>query len=79
MEESKKRGKVLARMKGDLLTFEDARLSEANYDELLLSAVAMAEAARRSNKGHVTDLANTIGDLASHGSSLGGDGGGGGS
>lgn len=78
LEDSKKSGTVLARMKGDLLTFEQARLSEASYDEVLLSAVAMAEAARRQKRnGDVADLASAIGDFASSdGGGGGGDGGG---
>lgn len=74
LEGSKKNGHTLARMKGDLLTFEN-RLSDASYDEVLLSAIAMAEAARRAKrKGDISDLASAIGDFAHSG---GGDGGGG--
>ncbi|CAK3918374.1 Hypothetical predicted protein [Lecanosticta acicola] len=78
LEDRKGRGgRALARMRGDLLTFEQGRLSEASYEEVLLSAVAMAEAARRSGRGHeVGDLARAIGDLASAASD--GDKGGGG-
>ncbi|KAK5130986.1 hypothetical protein LTR08_001398 [Meristemomyces frigidus] len=42
---------VLARMDGDVLTFETEDLSEAAYDEAVLSAVAVAEAARRAGRG----------------------------
>lgn len=67
LEDSKhKPVRVLARMKGDLLTFEQAHLSDAAYDEIVLSAIAMAEAARRAGNGRdVTDLASAIGDFAS--------------
>ena len=78
--DSKKHGQVLARMKGDLLAFEKGRLSSASYDEVLLSAVAMAEAARRAKRnGDLVDLGSAIGDFTSAGSDGGGgDGGGGG-
>lgn len=65
--DSKWNGNVLARMKGDLLTFEKPRLSVESYDEIVVSAVAMAEAARRNKrKGDVVDIASAIGDFTSH-------------
>ncbi|KAK4493713.1 hypothetical protein PRZ48_014898 [Zasmidium cellare] len=82
LEDSKKGGHTLAKMKGDLLTFESGHLSEASYDEVLLSAVAMAEAARRQKrKSDIADLGSAIGDFASGdgGSGDGGGDGGGGS
>ncbi|KAF7192424.1 hypothetical protein HII31_06456 [Pseudocercospora fuligena] len=77
LEDNKKKGRVLAKMKGDLLTFEAGRMSDSNYEEILLSAVAMAEAARRASKGNVTDLASSIGELASSAGHHAGHGGGG--
>ncbi|KAK3705349.1 hypothetical protein LTR37_013322 [Vermiconidia calcicola] len=76
LEDAKRHGHVLARMKGDLLTFEKARLSQESRDEIVMSAIAMAEAARRQKrKGDIVDLASAIGDFTA---SAGGDGGGGG-
>lgn len=64
--DARKGGNVLARMKGDLLTFETSRLSTASYDEVLLSAVAMVEAARRQKRnGDIVDIASAMGDFAS--------------
>lgn len=76
--DSKKNGQVIARMKGDLLTFEKGRLSRESYDEVLLSVVAMAEAARRAKRnGDLVDLGSAIGDFTgSSGDGGGGDGGG---
>lgn len=72
LEDSKKHGNLLARMKGDILTFEMARLTRESYDEVLTSAVAMVEAARRQRKGaEIVDLASAVGELAEKG---GGDG-----
>lgn len=78
LEDSKKSGNTLAKMKGDLLTFEKGNLSDASYDEVLLSAIAMAEAARRQKRnGDIADLASAIGDFSSSdGGGGGGDGGG---
>jgi hypothetical protein len=69
-----KNGKPLARMKGDLLTFEKSHLTTAEYDEIVMSAVAMAEAARRASKRDIVDLANAIGDFTSRGCEKGGGG-----
>ncbi|EME41810.1 hypothetical protein DOTSEDRAFT_74018 [Dothistroma septosporum NZE10] len=64
--DSKKDGQVLARMKGDLLTYEEGRLSSESYNEVLLSAIAMAEAARRAKRnGDLVDLGSAIGDFVS--------------
>lgn len=81
LEDSKKNGHLLAKMKGDLLTFEKGRLGQASYEEVLLSAIAMAEAARRQKKNaDIADLASAIGAFASSdgGGGSGSDGGGGG-
>ena len=76
LEDSKRHGQVLARMKGNLLTFEKPRLSQESYDEIVVSALAMAEAARRQKrKSDIADLASAIGDFTG---SDGGDGGNGG-
>ena len=47
LEDLKRSGRVVARMKGDLLTFEQACLSSEAYDEVVLSAIAIAEVVRR--------------------------------
>jgi hypothetical protein len=66
LEDAKRSGHVLARMKGDLLTFVKARLSQESYEEIVMSAVAMAEAARRQKrKSDIVDIASAISDLAS--------------
>jgi hypothetical protein len=76
LEDSKSDGRVLARIKGDVLTVEAPGLGPESCDEVLVSAVALAEAVRRQKKssGRV-DLAQAIGEFAA---SSGGDGGGGG-
>jgi hypothetical protein len=52
-------------MKGDLLTFEKPRLSQESYEEIIVSAIAMAEAARRhKRKSDIVDIASAIGDFA---------------
>ena len=66
LEDAKRNGSVLARMKGDLLSFEKASLSQEQYEEVVMSAVAMAEAARRQKrKSDVVDIAAAVGDFAS--------------
>lgn len=66
LEDAKRHGNVLARIKGDLLTFEKARLSQESCEEIVVSAVAMAEAARRQKKkSDIVDLASALGDFAS--------------
>ena len=66
LEDAKRKGHSLARMKGDLLAFEQARLSSASYEEVLLSAIAMAEAAKRQQKTHTShDIGLSIGDFTS--------------
>lgn len=65
LEDAKRHGNVLARIKGDLLTFEKARLSQESCEEIVVSAVAMAEAARRQKKkSDIVDLASALGDFA---------------
>lgn len=80
LEDAKRHGNVLARMKGDLLTFEKGRLSTKSYDEIVVSAVAMVEAARRQKRrGDIVDIASAVGDFAeSSGGNSGVDGGAGG-
>lgn len=69
LENSKhKHGEVLARLQGDCLRFVRPRLREEEFDEIVLSAVAMAEAARRQKgkgkgKGEISDLGSAIGEL----------------
>ena len=71
--DSKWNGNVLARLKGDVLGFDKPRLSEEAYDEIVISAIAMAEAARRQKrKSDIADLASAIGDFSN---SDGGSGG----
>nr|POF13104.1 hypothetical protein CFP56_10252 [Quercus suber] len=66
LEDAKKHGRVLARMKADQLTPERAGLSNESYDEIVISAIAMVEAARRASRGRdLLDLAGAVGDLAS--------------
>jgi predicted membrane chloride channel (bestrophin family) len=66
LEDAKRSGNVLARMKGDLLTFVKGRLSQESYEEIVMSAIAMAEAARRQKrKSDIVDIASAIGDFAS--------------
>jgi len=69
LESSKRHGTTLARMKGDLLTFEKARLCVESYEEIIVSAIAMAEAARRQKrKSDIADIGSAIGDFTgSHG------------
>ena len=63
LEDAKRSRHVLARMKGDLLTFEKARISQEMYEEIVVSAIAMAEAARRQKrKSDIVDIASAIGD-----------------
>ena len=73
LEDAKKHGIVLARLKGDMLTFDKGHLTEANYDEIVISAIAMAEAARRAGKSNeLVDLAQAVGDFAAGGAEGGG-------
>lgn len=80
LTDSKKHGHVLARMQKDVLRFEKAGLNAAMIDEITMTAIALAEHARRQSKsGEVTDLANSFADAGSalsH-SHNGGSGGGG--
>lgn len=65
LEDAKRKGTVIARMKGDLLTFESAKLSPEVYDEVVLSAIAMAEAARRQKrKSDIADIGGAVADFA---------------
>lgn len=66
LEDAKRHGNVLAKMKGDLLVFVKPRLSQESYDEIVVSAIAMAEAARRhKRKSDIADIAGAIGDFTS--------------
>lgn len=48
---------VLARIKGDMLTFESIDLGEKACEEIVISAVAMMEVARRAGgRRDVADL-----------------------
>ncbi|KAI5360856.1 hypothetical protein Slin14017_G090310 [Septoria linicola] len=85
LENAKKNGKVLARTKGDVLSCGDGgRMEREIWDEVVLSAVAVVEAARGQRKGGgIVDLSDAVGDFGSgsgHGGGHhgGGDGGGGG-
>jgi hypothetical protein len=66
LEDSKSRSaKCLARIKGDLLSFEAGHLSQESFDEVVVSAIATIEAARRLGKGKdIVDLGATVGDFA---------------
>lgn len=56
---------ILARIDGDLLVFEDEDLSFESINEILVSAVALAEYARRRlGDEEVSDLGQRIGDIA---------------
>lgn len=62
LTDAKKHGNVMARMKIDVLSFERAMAAET-ADEIILSACALAEYARREKKnGEVADIAGAIGD-----------------
>ncbi|KJX95022.1 hypothetical protein TI39_contig4141g00010 [Zymoseptoria brevis] len=82
LENAKNDGQVLARVQGDLLTFETSRLGNASYEEVLVSAIAMAEAVRRQKKSarsaSMVDLGGAIGSFADSGGGGGGGGGDGG-
>ncbi|KAM0707045.1 hypothetical protein Q7P35_006376 [Cladosporium inversicolor] len=56
---------VLARIDGDLLVFEDEDLSFESMNEIVVSAVVLAEhARRRMGDEEVGDLGRSIGDIA---------------
>lgn len=75
LEDAKRGGHVIARLQGDLLTFEWPRLSQESYEEIVISALAMAEAARRQKrKSDIVDLGDAIGDFTSSDGSHGGRG-----
>lgn len=94
LTDAKKRGKELARIERDVLSFEQVGLSDEAVGEIVLTAVALGEHVRRKSKrGEVADLAGAIADGVSSldggggsshhhgdggGSGGGGDGGGGG-
>jgi hypothetical protein len=59
---SKKAGRIIARIDGNILTFEKTGISDETLDEIILTAVALAEHARRHNRA-VYDLGKSIGDL----------------
>lgn len=74
-EDAKKGGNVLARFTGDLLLFERIGLSDGQVEEVVVVAVALAEAVRRAKRDQVVaDLAEGIGDFSAGGA----DGSGGG-
>ena len=70
--DDKKRGRTIARIDGSTLTFEQAGLGQETLDEIIMTAVALADHARRHSKNaDVVDLSGSIADL------VGGTGGGG--
>jgi hypothetical protein len=79
--DSKKRGRTLARIDGSTLTFEKPGLGQETLDEIVVTAVALAEHARRHGSGKsadVVDLSASIAELAGgHGGGSGHHGGGG--
>lgn len=75
--DSKRDGQVLARMKGDLLKFEKPRLDHEAYDGIVMTAISMAEAARRQKrKSDIADIGCAIGGLSSSNGGTGSDAGG---
>ncbi|KAM0720645.1 hypothetical protein Q7P37_004782 [Cladosporium fusiforme] len=80
LTDAKKHGNVIARMEKDVLSFEKVGLSSETLDEIVLTAVALAENVRRHKGGSAAvdglDVAACIADGG--GGSSGGDGGGGG-
>lgn len=65
MEDKKKHGRVVARIVGDLLVFEGARLErEEGWEEIMVSAVALVEAVRRYGRVVGTqDLGTVVGEF----------------
>lgn len=62
--DSKKRGRTIARIDGTVLTFEQAGLGKENLDEIVMTAVALAEHARRhSKKSDSVDLGGSIANI----------------
>ncbi|KAM0694429.1 hypothetical protein Q7P36_004784 [Cladosporium allicinum] len=62
--DSKKRGRTIARIDGSILTFEQAGLGQETLDEIVMTAVTLAEHARRHGKNaDVGDLGGNIADL----------------
>lgn len=74
----KQNGNVIARMERDVLVFERVALSSETLDEIVLSAVALAENVRRQrNMSASAEMVNVSGAIAGSAGG-GGDGGGGG-
>ncbi|GIZ38473.1 hypothetical protein CKM354_000189000 [Cercospora kikuchii] len=65
VEDKKKHGRVVARIVGDLLVFEGARLErEEGWEEVMVSAVALVEAVRRYGRVVGTqDLGTVVGEF----------------
>lgn len=65
MEDKKKHGRVVARIVGDFLMFESARLErEEGWEEVMVSAVALVEAVRRYGRVVGTeDLGPVVGEF----------------
>lgn len=63
--DNKKRGNTMARIDGNVLSFEKVDLGNETLDEIIMTAVALAEHARRQTKNaEVVDLSSSIADLA---------------
>ena len=63
LTDAKKNGNIIARMKRDTLSFESVGLSEETLDEIVMTAVALAEHARRRTKsGEVADVSGFLVD-----------------
>jgi hypothetical protein len=70
---AKKTGSVVARIEKNTLVFENADLSQESLDEIIMTAVALAEHARRRDRNaDLVDLSQNIGDLVNghHGGHL---------
>lgn len=64
--DAQKTGNILARINGDMLVFEKTGLRNETVNEIVVSAVALAEHARkRTENPNMNDLSQCIGDIAS--------------
>lgn len=81
LTDAKKHGNVIARMQRDILSFEKAGLRSETLDEIVLTAVALAEHVRRNNRKKSDEgvLGLDIAGFLADGGGSGGDGGSGGS
>lgn len=82
LNDKKSGGRVIARIRGDTLMIDAPDLSRETWEEVVMTAVALAEHVRRQRQhGFVLDVGGAIvsgGDGGSGGYSGGGDGGSGG-